>query len=131
MDLPSVLNVTPIYVAIFGLLFFPFTFYVGLGRLKTNILIGDGGNDEMVRRIRAQANFIETVPMALFLLIMMEVLGASDTWLHSLGSLLVVGRILHYLAMIEVGPALGRPIGMFATLGTILASSIWMLVDVI
>ena len=72
MDLPSVLNVTPIYVAIFGLLFFPFTFYVGLGRLKTNILIGDGGNDEMVRRIRAQANFMETVPMALFLLIMIK-----------------------------------------------------------
>jgi uncharacterized membrane protein YecN with MAPEG domain len=62
--------------------------------------------------------------------VMVEVLGASDTWLHSLGALLVFGRILHWLAMTEIGPLVGRPVGMVSTLAVIIVSSVWILVDV-
>lgn len=130
MELPSLLSVTPIYIAILGLMFIPFTLRVGLYRVKNDILLGDGGDQELIRRMRAQANFIETVPMALFLLIMVEVLGASDTWLHSLGALLVFGRTLHWFAMTEIGPSIGRPIGMVSTMAVIIVSSVWILVDV-
>ncbi len=131
MEMPSLLSITPLYVAILGLMFIPFTMRVGLYRVKNNILLGDGGNEELIKRIRAQGNFIETVPMALFLLIMMEVLGASNTWLHALGALLVFGRVLHWFAMSELGPSVGRPVGMVSTIGTILISSVWILVDVL
>jgi len=103
----------------------------GLYRGKTKILIGTGDDPEMLRRVRGQANFIETVPIALFLLITMEVLGASGTWLHTLGLALVVGRIAHYLGLTELGPLAFRIIGMMATLVTIIVSSIWILISVL
>jgi len=131
MELPNLLSVTPIYIAVLGLIFISFTMRAGLYRGKTKILIGTGDDPEMLRRVRGQANFIETVPIALFLLITMEVLGASGTWLHTLGLALVVGRIAHYLGLTELGPLAFRIIGMMATLVTIIVSSIWILISVL
>ena len=111
------------------MLWLPLTLRAGLYRVKTNILIGDGGDPEMLRRIRGQANFIESVPLALLMLLMMEVLGASNTWLHALGATLLVGRVLHYGGLTEIGPGIGRPIGMFATMGVYIASAGWILAD--
>ena len=47
MDLPSLLSVTPIYTAILGLLFIPFTMRAGLYRAKTKIFIGMGDDPEL------------------------------------------------------------------------------------
>jgi uncharacterized membrane protein YecN with MAPEG domain len=125
MELPSLLNVTPIYIAILGLLFLPFTMRVALYRIKSKISIGAGDDPEMLRRMRGQANFVETVPMALILLIVMEILGASDMWLQALGLTLVCARILHYLGITEIAPIplAFRFVGILATLLTILTSS--------
>ena len=131
MELPPVLSITPIYVAILGLLFLPITIRVGLYRIKSKIKIGSGDDPEMVRRMRGQANFIETVPMALFLLIAMEVLGASHTWLHALGLTLVLGRIVHYFGVIGMVPLAFRVVGIAVTMLTILLGSIWIVIDVL
>ena len=128
MDILSFLIITPIYIAILGLFFIIFTLRVGLYRQKTKVSIGEGSDPELLRRIRGQGNFVETVPMALFLIVAMELMGASNIWLHALGIALVVGRTLHYLALTKIGPFVCRPIGMLATIGTILVSSIWILV---
>ncbi|HAZ94558.1 MAG TPA: glutathione S-transferase [Porticoccaceae bacterium] len=129
MQLPALLSVTPIYIAILGLLFIPFTLRAGLYRVKSKILIGTGDDPEMLRRIRGQGNFVETVPIALLLIIAMELVGAKDMWLHGLGIALVLGRICHYVAITEIGPSVCRPIGMLSTLLTILISSLWILVS--
>ncbi len=84
MDLPSTLSIVPLYAAVLGLLFLVVTMRAGFYPLSSKIFIGDGGNDEMLRRIRGQGNFVETVPITLILLTMMELSGTSDTWLHSL-----------------------------------------------
>ncbi|MFK7978117.1 MAG: MAPEG family protein [Halioglobus sp.] len=123
----SLLSVTPLYAALLGLLFIPFTMRVGFYRLSSKIFVGDGGDDEMVRRMRSQANFIETVPLALILIVVMELMGAGSYWLHGLGALLVVARLLHYLGMSGIGPELGRPIGMFGTFSVYLISCGWVL----
>ena len=128
MDIPSLLSITPFYTAVLGLLFVVFTLRAALYRVNEKISIGTGGDREMERRARSQANFIETVPMALFLLITMEILGASALWLHSLCSILVIARISHYIGLSKLGPFLFRPVGMIATLLTILVSSVWILV---
>jgi len=127
MEMPSLLNVSPIYVALLGLVFIVLTMRAGLYRAKTKIFIGVGDDPEMLRRMRGQANFVETVPMAVFLLVIMEVLGASGLWLHSLGGALLAGRIAHYLGLAQLAPPVFRVVGMVATLGTILVSSIWVL----
>ena len=129
MSFPSLLSVSPIYVALLGLVFIVITMRVGLYRLQNKINIGNGDDPELLRRVRGQGNFIETVPMALFILIVMEVMGASDTWLHILGAALLLGRISHYLALTEIGPFICRPIGMMGTLLPILIGSIWILLE--
>ena len=53
--------------------------------------------------------------MALFLLMVTEVLGASGIWLNALGLALVLGRIAHYLRLTELGHLAFRSIGMAAT----------------
>ena len=131
MDSISLLEVTPLYIAILGILFLIFTMRAGFYRMRTNISIGTGDDPEMIRRMRSQANFIETVPIAVLLLLTNEFLGAPPIWLHSLCSLLVFGRICHYLGLSELGPFFLRPLGMVATLTPILLCSIWIFANVL
>jgi uncharacterized protein len=125
----ATLSITPFYIAILGILFFPFTLRVGLYRVKNNISIGDGQDEELIKRNRGQGNFIETVPLAVILILLMELLGASSTWLHALGVLLVGGRLLHYLGITGLGPFLCRPIGIFATMTIYLVAPSWILIS--
>jgi uncharacterized membrane protein YecN with MAPEG domain len=106
----------------------PFTFYVGSYRVKHKILLLDGGDKELARRIRAQGNFVETVPLAVILIVLMELNGATAAWLHALGSVLVVARVMHYLT-IATNPAntVPRALGMVGTLGVYLAAAGWLL----
>lgn len=131
MDMQTAIMVTPIYIALSGLIFIPFTVRAGAYRAKSKIFIGTGDDPEMLRRIRGQANFVETVPIALLLLLTMELLGAAPTLLHILGSALVTGRIAHYLGLTQLGPALLRVIGMVATLLTILVSAGWIFINTV
>lgn len=123
------LSITPFYIALLGILFLPFTLRVVLYQVKNNISIGDGQDDELIKRNRGQGNFIETVPLAVMLILLMELLGASSTWLHALGVLLVGGRLLHYLGITGLGPFICRPIGMFATLSIYLVAPAWILIN--
>lgn len=128
MNFTTLLTVTPIYIAILGLLLVPMTLYVGLYRVKNKVDIGDNADKYLMRRIRSHANFVETVPLAVVLLLTAELMGASSILLHSLGATLVIARILHFIGLSGIGPFFGRPIGMFGTLGVYLVTSIWILV---
>jgi uncharacterized protein len=121
-------EISTLYAAVLGLLFVPFTFYVAIYRIQNSILLLDGGDKVMARRIRAQANFVETVPIALILLVLMELNGAGSAWLHSLGGILVVARVVHYIT-IATNPAktLPRALSMTATLLLILVAAGWLL----
>jgi uncharacterized membrane protein YecN with MAPEG domain len=127
MQLPTLLSIAPIYVAVLGLIFVPITMRVGFYRVSNKIDLGDGGDQTLLRIMRGQANFVETVPLVAIMLVLMELAGAPTSWLHSVGGLLVGGRVLHYLALTEMGPFIGRPVGMFATMGSYLAASGWLL----
>lgn len=122
------ITISTLYIALLGLLFIPFTLYVGLYRGKSRIFLGDGNDEEMLKRIRAQGNFIETVPLALILLAALEISGASPIFLHCLGISLFVGRISHYLQMVGVVKHLiFRGGGMMLTMLVYLTGSCWLL----
>lgn len=119
----SVLPITALFAAILGLVFVPLSARVGFYRLKSQISLFDGGDKELARRMRAQGNFAEYVPIALILLALVELNGALDWVVYLLGGSLVVGRLLHLYTISgsETGP--GRPIGMVLTFLSILGSS--------
>lgn len=126
------LTISTLYAAIMGLLFVPATLYVGIYRAKHNITLLDGGDPVLSRRIRAQGNFVETVPLAVMLLVLMEYNGANALWLHTLGVILVVSRVMHYLT-IATDPSNTPPraLGMFGTLGVYVVSGVWLLMSIL
>lgn len=110
-----------------GLMHIIFTMRVGGYRLKNEISLGDGGDAELLRRMRGHGNFVETVPMALMLILINELNGLGDTFLCALGVVLVLARLGHYFSIVSKMPFLLRPVCMVSTLGVILVASIALL----
>ena len=116
--------ITSLYAALLGLMFVALTFYVIHGRTTMKLSLGDGGNEAMRRRIRIQANFTETVPIALILMLLAETGGTGTGMLHILGGLLLAGRILHvYGLWSPQTPMAARVGGMMMTLISVLGGA--------
>ena len=89
---------------------------VGRVRGQEKVSIGDGGNDRLIRRMRAQANYVENTPFVLILLALIELGIGSSIWLWAVGALYLVGRILHAIGM--DGMMWGRMVGTIITMLT-------------
>ncbi len=108
-------SVTIVFIAILALIQFPMTVAVGAYRTKTDIRFLNGGDDEMVRRVRAHGNFIETVPMALLAMAAAGYAGTHALLLWLGGGLLLTGRLVHYITIRRSGWGPGRSAGMAMT----------------
>lgn len=95
---------------------------VSLCRMKFGTKIGFGSDETLMRRIRAQANFTEYVPLVLILMGLAEYRGAASHWLWLLAGLLIAGRLLHYAGIITGSTAMRAP-GMIGTYGALLAGA--------
>jgi uncharacterized membrane protein YecN with MAPEG domain len=90
---------------------------VGQVRTREKVSIGDGGNENVIRRMRAHANFTEFTPFVLILIAAIELVGGTSTWLWAVSSLFLVGRLLHAFGMDGFMP--GRMIGTIVTMLTL------------
>jgi len=64
-------------------------------RRQYRVSIGDGGVSDLQLAIRIHGNAVEYIPLALLLLVVMEMNGA-DIWIvHLLGLFFFFGRLLH------------------------------------
>jgi len=98
---------------------------VGMVRTATRISVGDGGNEDLVRRMRAQANFIENTPIVLILIAVIELSHPANHWLAGVAAAYVVARVAHAIGM-DGGPfRLGRMIGTLITMTTLLGLGAW------
>jgi len=90
-------------------------------RYKTSL--GAGGHEELERYIRAHGNFVETVPVALILMFLVEWQIPYMGWvLHWLGVLLIIGRISHY-----VGLTTGKGYGSYRMAGMLLMMWVYII----
>jgi len=114
-----------LYAAISALLLVWLSARVIKGRVVFKVDIGDGGNEEMQRRIRVQANFIEYVPLALILIYFVQQAGYSIWIVHALGITLIVARVLHAMGLgSSSGVSKGRFLGASATFLLLLAGAV-------
>lgn len=101
---------------------------VGLRRAK-RVGVGDGGDADLARAIRAHANFIEYVPLALLLLGLLELCAAPAMLVCIFGTVLLVGRVLHAIGLSRSsGTSFGRFWGTLLTWLCLLgmaATGIW------
>jgi uncharacterized protein len=108
-----------------GLFLLVLSGWVIAGRVKFRVGLGDGGNEQMRQRIRAHANFVEYVPFALILIVLVESSGIGAGWLPGvLGGALILGRLIHAQGILKKsGTSAGRFIGTNLTGLVILAGS--------
>ncbi|MBC2664970.1 MAPEG family protein [Novosphingobium flavum] len=88
---------------------------VGQLRHRHKVSIGTGGNDMIERRMRAQLNFAENVPLVLILIGLIEMTGKGGAWLAPIGAIFMFGRVLHGLGMDGGSLEKGRMIGTMTT----------------
>ena len=95
----------------------------GAARGKTKILHGDGGDAILQRHMRAHSNFVEYTPIALLLILVLD-LNEQHGWLLAItAALFLLGRVLHAIGMQADKPSMPRMAGMLTTM---LPYAIWI-----
>lgn len=123
--MPIVPTVTLVLAAAAALVNLWLSLRVGQVRGRHKVSIGDGGNDAVIRRMRAHANFAENAPLIVVLVLALELARGASPWLWAAAALFVVARVLHALGM--DGWSAGRTAGTATTLALQLALAGWAL----
>jgi uncharacterized membrane protein YecN with MAPEG domain len=97
---------------------------IGAIRQAAGISVGDGGSEPLERRMRAQANFVETTPFVLLLVGLIELAGAGSWWLQWAAGAYIIGRIAHAFGMDGGSKQIGRMIGTLVTMLTLLGLAV-------
>ena len=122
------LQIAALYAAINALITLALAINVMRARMKNKVLIGDGGNEAVLRAMRAHANNVEYVPLVLVLLTLMALVKSSMLLLHIVGICLAVGRLFHGLGLaIESGLSIGRGVGTMLTVVALLVAVVTLL----
>jgi uncharacterized protein len=92
----------------------------GQARTKGKVSIGDGGDEFLIRRMRAHSNFVESTPFFLILLAALEATKGSPNWLWYVGIAFIFGRLAHGLGMDGGTFEKGRMVGTLITFVTLI-----------
>lgn len=117
-------QIIPFYASLLVLLFIYLSVRVVRVRRALQVGIGDAGDKRLLRAIRVQANFAEYVPIALILLLALELQAFYPWALHLLAATLLVGRLLHAYGVSQSREQLAfRIAGMACTFTVMLATA--------
>ena len=94
------MEITLLYTSLITVFAIFLAFRNGLIRGKTKTMLGDGGSSELLQSIRAHGNLMEHAPIALMLLLLLEMQGVVAWKLHLIGSSFFLFRILHAYGII-------------------------------
>jgi uncharacterized membrane protein YecN with MAPEG domain len=117
--------ISSFYIGINVLLVFALAIYVVVMRMRHKVGIGDGEVPEMLRAIRVHANALEYVPLALLMMLVLELMAVEAFHLHALGLLLTAGRLLHAWGLAKSsGTSPGRFVGTLCTWAVFLYAAV-------
>lgn len=122
------LEVTTFTAAICGLIYLVLSYRVSQTRMAEKIAMGDGGNANLIARMRTQANFGEYVPIILILMALIEFETGYSVLLGIVSAVLILGRVLHAVGMNRPSPNPFRVSGTAGTWITLLILSAWGLI---
>ncbi len=115
--------ITPLYAALAAAILIVLALRVIGARRSRRVAIGDGADEDLARRIRAHGNFTEYAPLALVLILLLELGGAPAWQLHPLGAALILGRIVHAWS-VTAHSGNGRLFGMTLTFFVLAAGAL-------
>jgi hypothetical protein len=123
-------SIVTLYAGILAIILVALSVWVIRGRMSNAVSLGDGSG-ALSTRIRAHGNFIEYVPMALIVMLLLESRGTAGWLLHVMGIVLIVARIAHPLGLTMKPPNAARAIGIMGTLLVILVGGVLLLLSVL
>ncbi len=109
--------ITPLFAGVLTLLYIYLATRVISARGANGIGLGDGGNTDLLRRMRVHSNFAEYAPLGLLLLLLAELQGLPAWALILIGLVLLAGRFIHAFGLSRARETHNlRTIGMVLTL---------------
>ena len=122
------LEVTTFTAALCGLIYLVLSYRVSQTRMAEKIAMGDGGNADLITRMRTQANFGEYVPIILILMGLIEYQTGYSVFLGIVSALVILGRVVHAVGMGRPAPNPFRISGTATTWIVLLVLSVWALI---
>ena len=92
-------------------------------RISDKVLHGDGGNAMLAKRMRAHANFTEYTPLAMLLVLALNLAGYHGWTLAVSALAFLTARVLHALGMEADKP---NPLRMAGVIVTWLCYALWI-----
>jgi uncharacterized protein len=100
---------------------------VSRARRQFKIGLGDGGNEALLRRIRAHGNYAENMPLFLILTGLLELAGGDRRILWAAGIVFILARIVHAFGMDNAARLRLRVIGLGVSTLVIVGLAGWAL----
>jgi uncharacterized membrane protein YecN with MAPEG domain len=119
--------VCAIYAALLALIQVALTANVVRFRRSQRVSLGtEKGDNELLKAVRTHGNFTEIVPMGLLMILLAELQGVPLWCVHSLGALLLIGRLFHIYAILCCPNSYGlsRTVGMALSLATLILGAL-------
>lgn len=101
MPILTATPITALYAGLLAILVVVLGFRVVQARIREQVSLGDGGNKKMLAAIRIHGNATETIPLALLLMLVLELNGSGNALLHGCGVALVFGRFTHAFGLLQ------------------------------
>lgn len=95
----TILPISMTFAAVAALINIWLMIRCGRVRTKEQVMVGDGGNEAVIRRTRAHSNYIESTAFVLVLLFLIELAVGPAIWLWAVGGVYFAGRIAHAIGM--------------------------------
>lgn len=113
----QLLEAAAIYAGVNVLILLVLSVLVVRGRQKHKISLGDAGNEDFLRAVRAHANAAEYIPAGIVGLVTLALFDPAipPIFLHACGLLLTGGRIVHAIGLHTGVLNAGRVLGMALT----------------
>lgn len=92
-------QITVLYASIFTIMAIVLSNMVSSVRADANISILHRDNQKLALRMRRHGNFIESIPLAIILMGLVETQGIGSVWLHGMGVLLIAARLAHIFGL--------------------------------
>ena len=92
--------IVSLYASILAIVFLALSYFVVLSRRSEKVALGTGDSMIVQQRMRAQANFSEYTPLTLILMFFAEYQGLEGLYLHILGCMFLLGRLLHAYSLV-------------------------------
>ncbi len=89
------LTITSVAALLNGALFLALTVAVIRHRRRDGVVLGDGDDRSLTKKIRGQGNAAEQMPIALLLMALIEMQGGGGWVLGILAALFTIGRVMH------------------------------------